>query len=144
MKKFRLVRQLDEWGCGVACVASLLGISYKKAKAALVDIKGREIDSRPYGLSLRALSRLVPTHTKMYREARDLSHCPVGTIAFLSEESGRYAGSGHYILKTHLGWMDPWSNSGKLPRVAKYRSRIPTSTRIQAALVPPVARRKSI
>ncbi len=40
MKKYRLVKQLDEWGCGVACVASLLGISYKKAKDALVEIKG--------------------------------------------------------------------------------------------------------
>ena len=33
MKKNRLVSQEDEWGCGVACIASLLGGSYESAMA---------------------------------------------------------------------------------------------------------------
>ncbi len=138
MAKYRLVKQLDEWGCGVACVASLLGISYKKAKDSLVEIKGNEIDGKPYGLSLRALSKLIPSHIAIYKGVDDINRWPIGTIVFLSEESGQYAGSGHYILKTPTGWMDPWANSGNLPRQAKFRTRIPGNTTIQAALIPRV------
>lgn len=136
MAKYRVVKQLDEWGCGVACAASLLGISYKKAKDALIEIKGNEIDSKPCGLSLRALSKLIPSHRPVYGGAQDFSRWPIGTIAFLSEETGRYAGSGHYILKTPDGWMDPWANSENLPRQAKLRTRIPNNTTVQAALIP--------
>lgn len=134
--KYRLVKQLDEWGCGVACAASVLGTSYKKAKEALIEIKGDEIDSKPCGLSLRALSKLSPSHRAVYGSAQDFSRWPIGTIAFLSEKSGRYAGSGHYILKTPHGWMDPWANSGNLPRQVKFRAKIPSNTIVQAALIP--------
>ena len=136
MAKYRLVKQLDEWGCGIACAASLLGISYKKAKEALIEIKGNEIDSKPCGLSLRALSKLIPSHQAVYAGVQDISRWPIGTIVFLSEESGRYAGSGHYILKTPNGWMDPWANSESLPRQAKFRAKLPSNTIVQAALIP--------
>ena len=136
MAKYRLVKQRDEWGCGVACAASLLGISYKKAKDTLVEIKGNEIDGKPYGLSLRALSKLIPSHIAIYKGVGNINHWPIGAIVFLSEESGRYAGSGHYILKTPAGWMDPWANSENLPRQAKFRARLPRNTTIQAALIP--------
>ena len=136
MAKYRLVKQLDEWGCGVACVASLLGISYKKAKVALIDIKGNEIDGKPCGLSLRALSKLIPNHIAIYKSVGDINRWPIGAIVFLSAKSGRYAGSGHYILKTPAGWMDPWANSENLPRQAKFRARLPGNTTIQAALIP--------
>lgn len=136
MTKYRLVRQLDEWGCGVACAASLLGISYKKAKEALIEIKGNDIDGKPCGLSLRALSKLITSHKAIYGGTQDIIRWPIGTIAFLSEESGRYQGSGHYILKTPDGWMDPWANPETWPSQAKFRARLPANTTIQAALVP--------
>lgn len=132
MKKYRLVKQLDEWGCGVACVASLRGISYKKAKEELTVIKGKDIDVDPYGLSPRALSKAVPTHKAIYKKASGIKRWPVGTLVFLSEKSGRYEGSGHYILKTPNGWMDPLANSDE----AKFRARLPSNTSVQAALIP--------
>jgi hypothetical protein len=136
MVKYRLVKQLDNWGCGVACAASLLGISYKKAREALIEIKGNDIDSKPCGLSLRALSKLIPSHKAVYKGVQDINRWPIGTIAFLSEDSGRYAGSGHYVLKAPNGWMDPWANSEKLPRQPKFRAKLPINTTIQAALIP--------
>lgn len=136
MKKYRRVAQRDRWGCGVACVASLLGVSYDKAKADLVAIKGKDIDSRPYGLSLRALAKAVPGHRATYEQAQSVSRWPVGTVVFLSEVSGRYKGSGHYLLKTPEGWMDPMFNGDEEKAKAGFRARLPRGTAIQAALVP--------
>lgn len=134
--KYRHIQQLDEWGCGVACAASLLGISYAAAKSLLVSIKGKPIDSRPYGLSLRALSKAIPTHKAHFNIAEKANRWPVGTIVFLSEETGRYAGSGHYLLRTPQGWMDPLANSQWHVREPQFRKRLPAITSVHAALVP--------
>jgi predicted double-glycine peptidase len=50
VKQYDLVSQDDEWGCGAACMASLLGIPYQKAKQLVEEVKGRSINAKPYGL----------------------------------------------------------------------------------------------
>lgn len=93
MRRGRVVVQRDEWGCGVACVASLLGLSYNEARRRLVREKGRRIDEAPAGLSYRAIKAVLGSEdVVMTRKAR-LPAYPVGTIVFLSRKWGRYRGS---------------------------------------------------
>ena len=135
MKKYRHVRQLDDWGCGVACAASLLGISYKEARDSLASIKGKGVDCWPKGLSPRMLAKLISSHKATYKQSRRVNFWPIGTIVFLSEEEGRYEGSGHYMLKARDGWMDPLATTKEQPKGARFRARLPSNTKVQAALV---------
>lgn len=136
MKKNRLVSQQDEWGCGVACVASLTGLSYKEARRRLQQHKGASIDAEPEGLELEPIIKVLREAGIRMEQTSGLKRWPLGTIAFLSEERGRYKGSGHYLLKTAEGWMDPWSNMDETPRRAGFVDRLPHGTGVQAALVP--------
>ncbi|MGD9983742.1 MAG: hypothetical protein AB7S51_06245 [Porticoccaceae bacterium] len=136
MKVGRLVSQLDKWGCGVACVASALAISYAEAKRRLVEAKGGGIDEEPSGLELEPILEVLKTSGKSFRKIYTGRNLPIGTIVFLSETVGRYAGFGHYLLKTKDGWMNPWANMlEKKPRAA-YQPRLPNNAPVQAALIP--------
>jgi ABC-type bacteriocin/lantibiotic exporter with double-glycine peptidase domain len=143
MKKNRLVAQEDEWGCGVACIASLLGVSYGSAMAMVKTASGANIDFSSEGLELEPIILVLQQHGLSVSVKANLSRWPIGTIAFLSENEGAYKGSGHYILKTEDGWMDPYYNAltrgDEEEREARYRTRLPRSTFVQAALVPFVA-----
>ena len=136
MKKYRLVRQLDEWGCGVACLASALRISYKDARTRLEIRKGRGIDAKRCGLWPGQIRDVLRDAGLVYHKISKAERWPVGTIIFLSEITGCYAPYGHYMLKTPDGWMDPWVNMSKLPRYARFRNRLPNNTSVQVALVP--------
>ncbi|WP_184362698.1 cysteine peptidase family C39 domain-containing protein [Xanthomonas euroxanthea] len=140
MKKHRLVRQQNEWGCGVACTASLLGISYKGAMAEVQIAAAANIDFSLEGLELEIIISVLQQHGLSVSVRTDLKRWPIGTIAFLSEKEGAYKGSGHYILKTKEGWMDPYFNAltrgEKESRKARCRSRLPRNTFVQVALVP--------
>jgi len=132
----RLVSQLDEWGCGVACAASALKISYVEAKRRLIKVKGRDIDEEPFGLELEPILEVLKNGGKAFRTVNNGRNLPIGSIVFLSEELGKYAGSGHYLLKTNDGWMNPWGNFPESKPRAEYQTRLPRNTRVQVALVP--------
>ena len=140
MRKHRLVPQEHEWGCGVACIASLLGISYAAAMFQVQTAVGTKIDFASEGLELEPIIAVLQQNGISISVRTDLIRWPIGTIAFLSEHEGAYKGSGHYILKTEDGWMDPYYNaltrkSDERPE-ATYRRRLPRNTYVQAALIP--------
>jgi hypothetical protein len=54
MKRNRPVTQLDEWGCGVACVASYLELSYGEAKTHLERYKRNLVDPDPKDMEIIA------------------------------------------------------------------------------------------
>ena len=136
MKKHRLVAQEDRWGCGVACVASAVGISYDQAKQELVSYKGRAIDSPRYGLDLGPIIKVLADHGIEVTKNWSATRWPVGTIVFLFRDWGRYKGTGHYMLKTSKGWMDPWKNVEDASPVAGYWLRLPRNAGVQVALIP--------
>ncbi len=135
-KKYRLVTQLGEWACGVACVASALGISYSDALRRLEKYKGAKVSDRPRGLELDPIIRVMTDAGFPVTEQTKRRQWPPGTIAFLSEDWGRYKGGGHYLLRCPDGWMDSWVNYPDMPRRSAYRVRLPRNTRIQVALIP--------
>lgn len=135
-KKYRLVTQLGEWACGVACVASALGISYRDALRRLENHKGTKVGHPPRGLEPEPIIRVMTDAGLQMIELTEYRQWPLGTIAFLSEDWGKYKGSGHYLLKTDHGWMDSWANFPNKPRRAAYQKRLPYGTALQLALVP--------
>ena len=142
MEKYKLVSQENEWGCGAACVASLLGISYVEAKKRVERVKGAPIDEGQDKLGLRPgleLHHIVIT----LRNARvkviadwypDLNTIPVGTIACIGNKTN-YKDE-HYILMTPEGWMDPWYNLDIDNMSAGYRKSFPRGTKLLVALIP--------
>ena len=142
MNKYVLVSQQDEWGCGAACVASLLGVSYEEAKKRVEKIKGLSINEgqdRPGpgpGLELHHIAiALYKSGVKVIADwYPDLAKIPMGTIACFGDQE-KYIDE-HYMLMTPEGWMDPWFNLDENNMSARYRDDYPGSTELLVALVP--------
>lgn len=134
MTQYALVTQEDEWGCGAACVASLLGISYAKAKQLVEKIKGQSVNARPRGLELHHLALALKKKSVKVIADWNPIEIPNGTIVCISGDPP-YDGD-HYMLKTPHGWMDPWYNLDESKMEAKYRKKYPKGTSFLVALVP--------
>ncbi|WP_199047481.1 MULTISPECIES: hypothetical protein [unclassified Dyella] len=137
--RYDLVSQdLDEWGCGVACVASLTATPYEQAKELLEKVKGARIGATPKGLELHEIALALQEH-RIYMVADWQEPAQAnyrnGTIVCVGAADGR-RDSHHYMLKTPSGWMDPWHNMGNKPRRAGYRVRFPKGKYFMVALVP--------
>lgn len=105
----KLVPQEEGMGCGIACVASALGISYQEA---------RQLSDRPEGSYttgynckdlVKALNKKGRNYTfKKFKVEHTTLMEKTGTIVFVKE--GEDDLWGHYLLKTINGWMDCWIN----------------------------------
>lgn len=137
MKRYEAVVQREEWGCGVACVASLLGVPYEEAKEILKEVKGTTVNHGIKGLELHHIAvALKERGIGVIADWEEAESFPDGTIICIANDD-LYSGE-HYMLKTPAGWMDPWMNMGKKPRKAGYREAYPDGTWFQVALVPKV------
>lgn len=106
---FKNITQKHGMGCGVACVASLLNISYDKglelfknpANAWSKGFMCREI--------VQAISRIEPNYKfKRLKNSNDPILKEKGIIVF-TDYSEAYP-FGHYLINTKNGWMNPWMN----------------------------------
>jgi hypothetical protein len=138
VEKYRLVPQEDEWGCGAACVASLLGISYSRAKKRLERIKAKPLDEKPRGLDIHEIWLCLALERLQYvAEWEKPKKFVPGTIVCIGGEAP-YDGD-HYLLMTQNGWMDPYSNLDRPSdpyRESTYRDALPTRTKFLVALIP--------
>ena len=105
----RSITQKEPMGCGIACVALALNISYKSAK--------KLFDNPEYSLSrgyyCKELVRVLNKRKKNY----SFSKINEKNKSLLNEErvivfieKGKKYPSGHYLIKTKEGWMKPWIN----------------------------------
>lgn len=136
MRDFHEVPQKHMWGCGIACVASRLGISYEYAKERLEKIKGKGINAYPHGLDLDPIVHVLRrSRIKVVADWYAKSF-PTGTIAYISGE--RPYKDGHYVLKVDGGWMDPWININRPNdrRKAGLRTQLPKGAKVKVALIP--------
>ena len=107
--------QNDEMGCGVACVANRLDISYDQALelfeyteyAKTVGYKCKYIVSalRGAGVDVRLRHVRAADRDDLIQGNVDI---PTGAIVLL-EKSELYPFQ-HYLLKMDDGWLDPWLN----------------------------------
>lgn len=106
---YQLVVQKDDFGCGVSCVASRLGMDYARALSEFTHPE----NASTKGYWCKELQMVLANNGLKYR----LRYAPkmkpdeleaVGTIVFIKKDST--FPYGHYLLKTPYGWMDPWAN----------------------------------
>ena len=114
-KPFRLVPQEDEYGCGIACVASILGIDYSVVSDLLGRPSGMLFGSTLYKLVEREKCKKGQPVRYRRRSWKSVEKgdvkVKVGTLAMVRADD-------HFIVWTNRGWMDPWSNYPRRPRKA--------------------------
>lgn len=120
----KLVVQKHPMGCGIACVASLAGVSYDKA-ISLVDKK--YAISRGYYCNelVKLLKKLGLEYKYEKASKKNQEHIQEsGSIVFIKrDKSYPY---GHFLLKTKKGWMNPWINFPIMaPAKAGYNKNLP-------------------
>ena len=115
------IAQEHPMGCAVACVASLLGISYRDAWKLFGN---PELSMR--GIYCPGICRALGNAGKEYSYSRLASAEEIkpGAIVFI-EKGGKYP-CGHYLLKTERGWMNPWINFPNItPAKAGFSKKLP-------------------
>jgi hypothetical protein len=123
----RYIAQIDEMGCGVACVANKLGISYEQATelflypghAKTIGYKCKYIVDALRNAGQDVRLRHIKDHDRN-SIAKGKIPIPTGGIVFL-ERSKLYPFQ-HYLLKADKGWVDPWINMHDDPNVAHARA----------------------
>ena len=111
MANMKPVTQLDEFGCGAACVAFLLGISYE---GAVTKLGKKAAQTKGYGC--QKICRALSTPFRKYRfkkftpELKELLDQD-DVIVFIKRSASYLAG--HYLCRTDGQWMDPWINLPK-------------------------------
>lgn len=118
-----IVVQEDRLGCGVACVASLLGISYLNALKMFQNGKKKATfcGFSPKNIVF-ALKKAKLSYKTVYVKNKK-SKPKNGSIVYVGR-CKKYP-FGHYLLKTENGWMNPWVNPPYEPRTAGFLKRIP-------------------
>lgn len=114
----KAVVQEEPMGCSVACVASLLGISYKSARALFKNPK----DAITKGYSCKAIANALEKgkqSKQTYMKAKPGMKFKEGDIVYISKPLD------HYLLKTKSGWMNSWINYPKInPARAGFQKKL--------------------
>lgn len=127
MRKY--VAQEDSMGCGVACVANRLGISYAQALRLFDEPGNAKTIGYKCKYIVEALSRggldVRLRHIKQAdRKAVARGKLPIATGAIvLLEKSEKYPYQ-HYLLKVDGSWCDPWINMHDDPDVTHAQAGI--------------------
>lgn len=123
------ITQEFDYGCGVACFAFALGVTYRQAE----DLLGKEqaTSTRFWVKDLTAAlnkagkkyqAKYVKPHlrSEIYRE---------GTIVLIRRS--KHYPTGHYLIRHNNQWMDPWINLPLSKDIKKassgFRKRLPGS-----------------
>jgi hypothetical protein len=134
MRPFRPVAQEHDWGSGAACVAAVLGVSYREVVAKLgkpgkngnKDGKpGKTKPKAPSGEALRRVLNEALAGTGLVYEADrpfigDPDSLETGSIVALD--------GGRYLVRAEDGWMDPSK--------ANVRKRLPGAVHQAFVLTP--------
>jgi hypothetical protein len=123
------VTQEHPLGCSVACVAYVLGITYKKALKLFDNPKHAELRGYYCGEIAKALKKGGKEYSFCrFGKSKSRFLKLTGCIVFVT--SPRYS-CGHFLSRTSMGtWMDPWI---KFPVLAQaksgFRIRLPGKPR---------------
>lgn len=122
--KTKAVRQEDPMGCGVACVAFLLGKTYQETLKLFPQGKKR---ANTVGFTVKMVRTALMSGEESYKQnylrpsirSRMYKH---GSIVYL-KQSRRFP-YGHYLARTTGMWMNPWINLPDKPMKAGFQKRL--------------------
>jgi len=126
---FKLIKQKDDYGCGAACVAALLNITYRQALKLFND---GNLKAKTKGFSCKeiclVLNKFGKNYEYKYVKPRLKNRIyKEGTIVFI-KRSKKYPAN-HYLLRTGKSWLDPWINLNRNKNIknakAGLRKRLP-------------------
>lgn len=138
------VVQEDGFGCGVACTAYILGLSYPQALKLFKNGEQRAKSNTDFYcreiVEILRKRGLNYNHRYVNRKIAKEIYSK-GTIVFI-KRTKRYP-FGHYLCRSENCWMDPWINSPINKDITKarvgFRKRLPSKP-IYAILSVPVSR----
>lgn len=122
------VVQKHPFGCGIACLAFVLGKKYEDAMRAIRPFR-KEINGGVWCKDIVSALRTKGLNAEFYylKPACMKRIYDDGTIVFIAR-SKRYP-AGHYLCRTTRGWMDPWINGPPEWRLeiamAGFRKKLP-------------------
>lgn len=118
------VIQEDEYGCGVACVANILGKTYKETLPLFESPQNASWRGYFCKDLVYALASAQKNYKYFYVKTYKRNHIYKDeTIVFIKRSKMHPAG--HYLLRKGAVWVDPWINFPKYPRMAGERKRLP-------------------
>ena len=94
------VTQKHTMGCGIACVAYILGKTYAEVLS-----KTKKKNASTCGYSFLDLVLLLKKFKRNYKICLPGKKVKENTIVFIG-----CLPQGHYLVKTKKGWMNPWVN----------------------------------
>ena len=127
MRRYRAVAQEDDWGGGVACVASVLGASYAQIVAKLGEKWSRTPAPGP-GPPVESLRRVLNDGFKETGLVYELDGPFIGDPNSLETGTIVSLVSGRYLMRAAEGWMDPASGT--------MRKRLPDKVQMTLILTP--------
>ena len=121
----KLITQEDDFGCAVACVASVIGSTYGEARRYFKypeHVRDRGYYRAPIVNALKNAGRRYDFQRCDGTFESSLLLVAEGSIAFIR---GKNYPFGHYLLKTGEGyWMDSWINLPEIPRESGWRNHL--------------------
>ena len=120
-----VVVQEDPLGCGIACVAAVLMVSYQESLDLFDDgqRKAKEVGFFCKEIVMALKKRGLEYEYKYIKDKLRKRIYKKGTIVFLRRFK-KYS-SGHYLCRLNNKWMDPWINFPNENRKAGFRKRLP-------------------
>jgi hypothetical protein len=116
------VAQKELMGCAIACVGFVLSITYEEASRLFHRPEQAGYDGYMCADIVDALSKRG-VKCRIRKSMSGPSRVSPGTIVFLGK-SAKYP-TGHYVVKTNGGWMNPWENFPRvdpaIAKIAKYQ-----------------------
>lgn len=106
MKKY--IKQEDPMGCGIACVAYVLGIDYKSTVHLFTE-ESKRLDRGYTSKNItEALGRGGNKYRSVYIGREKEPEIEVGSIVYVPK--CKDFPCGHYLVKIKCGYMDPFIN----------------------------------
>jgi ABC-type bacteriocin/lantibiotic exporter with double-glycine peptidase domain len=106
MKKY--IKQEDSMGCGIACVAYVLGISYEKAVNLFTQKQKRETRGFTSKDITEAIKMFSVNYKSVYVGREKEPRIENNSIVYVPKCD--YFPYGHYLVKIQDGYMDPFIN----------------------------------
>ena len=104
----RYIKQEDAMGCGIACVAYILCISYKEAVDLFIETYKRETLGFTSKDITKAIKMFGITYKSVYVGREKKLKIENNSIIYVPKCD--YFPYGHYLVKIQNGYMDPFIN----------------------------------